>query len=88
VGQGKDDMIVGTGSSSAERLANRPGVRRLAFWAMPIQARVVRDGALSAAITLLDVSPERGCTANGNGAQNLKVQSGQPAAMRFTNAVP
>jgi hypothetical protein len=38
---------------------------------------------LSAAITLLDVSAERGCTANGNSAQYLKVQSGQPAAMPF-----
>jgi hypothetical protein len=50
---------------------------------MPIQTRVIRDGSLSATITLLDVPPERGRTASGNGAQDFEVQKGQPAAMPF-----
>jgi hypothetical protein len=50
---------------------------------MPIQTRVVRDGSLSTTIALFDVTTERGGTASGNGAQDLKVQSGQPAAMPF-----
>jgi len=40
---------------------------------MPIQARVVRDGSLSAAVTLIDVPAERGCTAGGNGTQDFEV---------------
>src|ERR1700730_676539 len=56
---------------------------RLAFWTMPIQTRVVRDGSLSATITLFDVPTERRCTASDYGAQHFEVQSGQPAAMLF-----
>jgi hypothetical protein len=50
---------------------------------MPIQTRVVRDGSLSATITLFDVPTERRCTASDNGAQHFEVQSGQPAGMLF-----
>jgi hypothetical protein len=50
---------------------------------MPIQARVVRDGSLSATITLLDVPAERRSTTGGNGTQDFEVQNGQPAMMLF-----
>jgi len=39
----------------------------------PHKARVVRDGSLSAPITLIDVPAERGCTAGGNGTQDFEV---------------
>jgi hypothetical protein len=50
---------------------------------VPIQARVVRDGSLSAAITLFDVPTECRGTASDHGAQHFAVQDGQPAAMLF-----
>jgi hypothetical protein len=84
VGQGEDDVIVGYGQQFGRTL-RQPSLPscRLAFWAMPIQTRVVRDGSLSTTIALFDVPTERRCTASGNGAQDFKVQSGQPAAMPF-----
>src|SRR5215472_16777336 len=50
---------------------------------MPIQTRVIRDGSLSAAITLLDVSPKRSRTASDDGAQDFEMQTGEPAVMPF-----
>src|SRR5262249_27899471 len=49
----------------------------------PHKARVIRDGSLSATITLLDMPAERSRTAGDNGAQHFQVQSGQPTGMLF-----
>ena len=67
--QGEDDMVVGHGQQFGGTFRQPSLPRRcLAFGTVAIQTRVVRDGSLSATITLLDVPAERRCTASGNGA--------------------
>ena len=57
MGEGEDNMIVGYGQFGGTlRQPSLPG-RGLAFGAVAIAARVVRDDPLSAAITLFDVPP-------------------------------
>jgi len=84
VGQGKDDMKVGYGQQFGGTF-RQPSLPRcpLALGTVPIQARVVRDGSLSATITLFDVPTECRGTAGDNGAHHFEVQGGQPAAMLF-----
>src|SRR6266852_3288372 len=77
-------MIVGHGQQFGGTFC-QPSLPRCpwALGTVPIQARVVRDGSLSATITLFDVPTECRGTASDNGAQHFEVQSGQPAAMLF-----
>lgn len=54
-----------------------PGVS-LALGAMPVSARVVGDGATSAARTLIEMTAERGGAAALDGVQDLEVLAGNP----------
>ena len=45
----------------------------LTLWAMPVPARVVGDGAISAAGTFIDVAPERRRAATFDGGQYFSV---------------
>jgi hypothetical protein len=51
---------------------------RLAFWAMPVAARIIRDGLVSALGTHIGVPAERRCTAAQDGVQHLQVEPGKP----------
>ena len=65
--QGEYDMVVGDGQQFGRALL-QPALAscRLALGTVAIQARVVRDGSLSATITLLDVPAEGRGTTGGN----------------------
>jgi hypothetical protein len=84
VGQSEDDMKVGDGQQFGGTVF-QPALTSccLAFWAMPIQARVIGDGSLSATVTLFDVPTECRGTTSGNGTQDFEVETGYPAAMPF-----
>jgi hypothetical protein len=77
VRQSEDDMIVGHGQQFGRALL-QPALAscRLAFWAMPIEARVIRDGSLSTTVTLLDVSAKRSGTTSGNRTQDFEMRTG------------
>jgi hypothetical protein len=77
VGQSEDHMKVGDGQQFGGTFL-QPALAscRLALRAVPIQARVIGDGSLSATITLLDVSAERGRTASDDGAEHFEMQAG------------
>ena|SRR5579859_5433185 len=55
----------------------------LAFWAMPIAARVVRDDAVSAAGTLIDMAAEHGRPAAFNSRQDFQMQTRYPSTATF-----
>ncbi len=50
----------------------------LAFWAVPVSARVVRDGAVSAAGAFIDVATERRRAATFDGSQDFSMARCQP----------
>src|SRR5258708_38350802 len=62
-----------------------PAVARLglASWAMPVAARVIADGLMSAPRTGVHMSTEQGRPAAQNGHQHFHVQPGQPAAALY-----
>jgi len=84
MGQSENDMKVGDGQQFGGTVF-QPALASccLAFWAMPIQARVIGDGSLSATVTLFDVPTEGRGTASGNGTQDFEVETGYPAAIEL-----
>jgi hypothetical protein len=83
-GKGEDDMDVGGGQEfSAARLKPTvPGVS-LALGAVPVSARVVRDGAIPAARTLIPMPTQGGGTAALDGRQHFEMLTGDPPATAF-----
>ena len=80
MGECEDNMGVGHGQEFATARIE-PAVTRLAlaFWAMPIAARVVRDSTMSAARTLIDMTTQGSRAASPDGDEHLEVQPGQPS---------
>jgi hypothetical protein len=60
----------------------------LTLGTVPISARVVRDGAIPAAGTLIAMPAERGGAATLDGRQDLAVLGGQPGAAAFDEFLP
>src|SRR5271166_4777552 len=60
----------------------------LAFWAMTIAARVVRDGGMSAVGTLIAMSAQGGGAAAGDGQQHLLMLPGEPVATALNECLP
>src|SRR5258708_18414295 len=59
----------------------------LASWAMPITARIVRDGGMSAAGALIAMSAQRSCAATGDGQQHLLMLPANPSATALYKVV-
>jgi hypothetical protein len=55
----------------------------LTFWAMPISARVVGDGAMSAASAFIEMPAERGGTTPRNSQEHFDVLPGDPLTASF-----
>jgi hypothetical protein len=82
--QGENDMHVRGGQQLATaRLPPTVAGIALAFWTMAIAARVVRDGGISAAGTLVAMTAERSRAASCDGQQNFPVLPGYPLATAF-----
>src|SRR5271157_1185304 len=79
--QGKDDVNIAGGQQLALTCL-QPAVAgiALAFWAMPIATRVVRDDGMSAVGTLITMSAEGGGAAAGDGQQHLLMLPVHPPA--------
>src|SRR6266851_720571 len=56
---------------------------RLTLWAVPVSARVVRDGAMSAARALIEMSAEHGGTTPLNSQQHFDMLPADPLAVSF-----
>src|SRR5260370_14939352 len=57
--------------------------RGLTLRAVPVAARVVRDGAMPAAGTLIEMTAQRGGTTARNGPQHFDVLPTEPVAISF-----
>jgi hypothetical protein len=87
--KGEDDMDVGGRQKfAAARLQPAVASGGLTLGAVPISARVVRDGAIPAAGTLIAMPAERGGAATLDGRQDLAVLGGQPGAAAFDEFLP
>jgi len=60
----------------------------LSLGAVPVSARVVRDGSMSAVRALIAMSTQRGGAAMSNGQQNLLVLPSDPAAIALNEGLP
>src|SRR5262249_50745468 len=60
----------------------------LAFWTMTIATRVVRDGGMPAAGTLIAMSAEGGGATMGDGQQYFVVLPGHPLATTLAKSLP
>ena len=49
----------------------------LALGAMAVATGIIRDGLMTAAVTLIAMSTQRGCTAARNGVEDLDLRPGQ-----------
>src|SRR5208337_1061369 len=79
--QSENDMHVrGREQFAAARLQPAVAGIALAFWTMAITTRVVRDGGMSAAGTLVAMTTERGRAALCDGQQHFPVLPGHPMA--------
>src|SRR5882724_10510101 len=79
--QGEDDVHVTGGQHLAfPRLEPAPSGVALTLGAVPVSARVVRDGSMSAVRALIAMSPQRGSAAACDGQQHLFVLSVDPLA--------
>jgi hypothetical protein len=57
--------------------------RSLTLWAVPVAARVVRDGAMPAAGALIEMTAQRGGTTARNGPQHFDMLPTEPVAVSF-----
>jgi len=82
VRQRENDMRIARGQQlGAPRV--KPAVPRIALapGAMPVPARIVRDGPMAAARTFIDMATQRGGTAAKDGCEHFQVQPGKPGGM-------
>jgi len=78
----ENDMGVARGQQfGAPRV--KPAVARVALapGAMPVPARIVRDGLMAAPRTLIDMATQRGGAAAKDGREHFQVQPGEPGGM-------
>jgi hypothetical protein len=82
VRDGKDDVGVPDRQQLAFPLG-APLIARVrqALWTVPITTRVVRDGAMAAGGTAIEMSTQRGSSTAFDRPQHTKVLRGQPGAM-------
>jgi hypothetical protein len=87
--KGEDHVHVGGGQEflSASLQPTVAGLG-LTLGAVPISARVVRDGAIPAAGTRIAMPAERGGAATLDGRQDLAMLGGQPGAAAFNESLP
>jgi len=80
VGKGEDNMGVGHGQEFRTARVE-PAVARLAlaFWTVPVAARVVGDGTMPATRALIDMAAQRSGPALPDGDKHLEMQPGQPS---------
>src|SRR5712692_6305280 len=79
--QGEDDVHVAGGQQlSFPRLEPAQAGVALAPWAMPVAARVIRDGSMSAVRALIAMSTQRSGATACDGEQHLFVLSVDPLA--------
>src|SRR6516162_6034274 len=72
----REQLLVALGQPAVAR-------SRLTFWAVPIAAAVVRDGAMSTAGALIDMAAECGGATGSNGPQHFDVFPADPLAASF-----
>src|SRR5687767_11695858 len=60
---------------------------RLALWAMPITARVIRDGLMAASWAVIDMAAQGRCAATGDGSQHTELLKAQPCSVLFHETV-
>src|SRR5271165_4676123 len=87
--QSKDYVHIGGGQQLALTCL-QPAVAgiALAFWTMTIATRVVRDGGMSAAGTLITMSAQGGGAAACDGQQHLLMLPGDPVATALNECLP
>src|SRR5271168_3989205 len=79
--QGEDEVhVAGRQQLPFPRLEPAQAGVALTLGAMPVPARVVRDGRMSAVRALITMSTQRGGAATSNGQQNLLMLPSDPAA--------
>src|ERR1700690_2443654 len=68
----------------------QPSVARLALAlrAVPVAARVIRDGAMAAAGALIQMAAHRGGAASLDGYEHLEVQPGEPGRGPVRESAP
>ncbi len=89
MGKGEDHVHVGGGQEFLlARLEPAVAGLGLTLGTVPISARVVGDGAIPAAGTLIAVPAERGGAATLDGRQDLAVLGGQLGAAAFDESLP
>jgi len=87
--QGEDDVHVAGGQQLAfPRLEPAPAGVALTLGAVPVSARVVRDGRMSAVRALIAMSTQRGGAAACDGQQHLFVLSVDPLATALNEGLP
>ncbi len=85
--QGEDDMhVVGRQQFPLPRLKPAQACVRLASGAMPVAARVIGDGCMSAVGAAIAMSAQRGAAAACDRQQDLLVLPGDPSATAFHKA--
>jgi hypothetical protein len=60
---------------------------RLTLWAVPVSARVVRDGAIPAARALIEMTTQNGGTTPRNGQQHFDMLPGDPLVTSFDEGI-
>src|SRR5882724_3924337 len=82
--EGEDDVHV-TGGQQLAFPCLEPAQARVALapWAMPVPARVVRDGGMSAVRALIAMSTQRSSAAACNGQQHFWMLPADPLAAAF-----
>lgn len=87
--QSEDDVHVAGGQQLAfPRLEPAPAGVALTLGAVPVSARVVRDGSMSAVRALIAMSTQRGGAAACDGQQHFFVLSVDPLATALNEGLP
>ena len=88
MGKGKDDVEVGHGQQFCRALPEPLGTRvSLALGAVPVATRVIRNGLMSAAYTLIAMSTKGCSAASHDGIEHLAVGPCKMSAVLFQEAV-
>jgi hypothetical protein len=85
----KDDVSVGRGQELLATLLDpaQSGVG-LALGAVPVATRIIGDGLIITAGTLIQMPAESGRAATGDSSQDLQVLAGEPMAAAFDEPLP
>src|SRR5713101_9309217 len=88
LGKGEDHMdVAGREKLLATRCEPAVASPRLTLWAVPVAARVVGDGAMSAASAFIEMAAERGGATPPNGQQHFHVLPTDPLTASFDECV-